>query len=118
MIIFTDECVNKDVIEILGSKGFRIIDISGAALRGASDTQIFAYVIQHNYIFLTFDKDFSNILRFDIKNSAGVVIVYVEDMSKEEIRNTTLNFFEKFAKTQIKGRLFIIEKNRIRSWPR
>lgn len=117
MNIFTDECVNKDIIDALNTKNIRVIDINEANLQGASDTRIFAYAIQNSYIFLTFDKDFGNILRFNIKNAAGVVIIYVEDMTKEEILNNTLNFFEKFDDIQLKGKLFIIEKNRIRSWP-
>ena len=117
--IFADQCVNRDVVEALkGSERFKVVSASNVNLHDASDDEIFNYVLKNNYVLLTFDKDFGNILRFDIRNSSGVVIVYIEDMDKEEIIKNTLNFFKEFNKLQLKRRLFIIEKDIIRIWPK
>lgn len=118
MVIFADECVNKDVIENLKDKGFKVIDVFAARLQAADDDKIFQYAAANSYIFLTFDKDFGNILMFNIEKSAGVIVVYVENMTREEIVNNTADFFQQFTAAQLKGKLFIIEKGRIRIWHR
>jgi len=118
MTIFADQCVNRDVIAALRNKGFKVTSTYDTKLIAAADNVIFNYILIHNCILLTFDKDFGNITRFDIKSSAGVVVVYIEDTGKEEIIDCALNFFNNFSPSKIKGRLFIIEKSRIRIWPR
>ena len=118
MTIFADECVNKDITDALENKGVKIIRVSDVNFRSAPDEEIFRYALANNYVLLTFDKDFGNILRFNIGNSSGIVIVYIEDMHKEEIINNTLYLFSKFNQSQLKGKLFIVEKTRIRIWPK
>ena len=118
MTIFADECINKDTLDALENKGIKIIRVSDVNLGSASDGEIFRYALTNNYILFTFDKDFGNILRFDIGSSSGIVIVYIENMRKEEIINNTLYLFNKFTQSQLKGRLFIVEKGKIRIWPK
>lgn len=118
MSIFIDQCINRDLIQALRGGGFNLVEAAQAGLAGASDQIIFDYILKNNCILISFDKDFGNILRFDIRNSPGVAVIYIENMSKEEVITNTLNFFKKFTESQIKGRLFIIEKGRIRVWPK
>jgi len=106
------------LLERLTIGGVKVIRASEAGLGVSSDSEIFNYAVTNGYILLTFDRDFGNILRFEVKLSVGVVIIYVEDMSKEEIIKNTLNLFKQFSKSQLKGKLFIVEKNRIRIWPK
>ena len=65
-----------------------------------------------------FDKDFGNILRFDIPQSSGVIIIYIEDMNKDEIVKHILGVFKNFSESQFKGKLFIVEKSQMRIWPK
>ena len=116
MIILTGQCINKDTILALKSN-FEVITTSDIGLRTAADSKIFDYAVTHKYVLLTFDKDFGNILRFDIKNSQGIVIIYIEDLPKEKIIKHTLHFFEKFDESHLKGKLFIVDRNRVRIWP-
>lgn len=118
MTILTDECVNRDVIEALESGGFKVIRVSEASLGSVFDEEIFHYAVNNKYILLTFDRDFGNILRFDIASSAGIIVVHIEDMRKDQIIKNTLNLFKKFNESQLKGKLFIVERDRIRIWPK
>lgn len=118
MTILTDECVNRDAIEALKESRFKVIKASEMSLVSASDSEIFSYCLRNNLVLLTFDKDFGNVLRFEIKHSCGIAIIYIEDMDKEEIIKNTLNLFKKFNESQLKGKLFIVEGGRIRIWPR
>ena len=118
MDILADQCVNKDVIVALKREGFNIITVFDVKLGGADDETIFNYAVNNNRVLLTFDKDFGNILRFNINNSPGVAIIYVENLTKDEIIANALGFFAKFNSSQMKGKLFIIEKSKLRIWRR
>ena|SRR3989338_2984289 len=118
MRIFADQCVNTDIIEALRNLRLQVITASEAGLDRAGDAEIFAYCLKNSRILLTFDKDFGNIIRFNIRKSHGTVIVYIEGMSREEILHRTISFFQHTTANKLKSRLFIIEPEDIRIWPK
>jgi len=118
MIILADQCVHRDVLVALKETGFKVISVREVNLQSAVDNAIYDYALNNNCVLLTFDRDFGNIMRFDIPQSSGIVIVYIEDTSKEEIIKNTLGIFKNFGESQFKGKLFIVEKNRVRTWPK
>lgn len=118
MKIFVDHCVNRDIIEALRSLHIQIETALEAGLESATDAEIFTHALKTSSILLTFDKDFGNIIRFKIRKSHGIVIVYVEGMPREEILRRTINFFQHVSAEKLKARLFIIESDGIRIWPK
>jgi hypothetical protein len=118
MKIFADHCVHNDVVEMLRSFGFRVQKASEVNLEKSSDEEIFNYPVKTKQVLLTFDKDFGNIIRFNIRKSAGVVIFYIKrGMKKQTILQRVAKFFSRPRK--FKGTLFVIdEAGRIKTWPR
>ena len=112
--IFADECITQDIVIALRDQGLDILTAREAGLIGADDDAIFDFALKDKRILLTFDREFGNIFRFSINKSAGVVIILIGQMSKEETINIPLNFFS-FAKSRdLKSKLVIIGKTRIR----
>jgi predicted nuclease of predicted toxin-antitoxin system len=70
MKIFADHCVHTDVVEMLRSLGFQVQKASEVNLEKSSDEEIFNYAVKTKQVLLTFDKDFGNIIRFNIRKSA------------------------------------------------
>jgi predicted nuclease of predicted toxin-antitoxin system len=118
MKILADHCVPPSLVNFLRGKGFQIILAKKVELDKASDERIFNYALKNSLTIFTFDHDFGNISKFDIKRSYGIVIVYVEKMDKATIFKRSLEFFSKVDEQKLRGRLFIIEPERIRKWPR
>lgn len=116
MRIFADNCIHTDIIRALISAGFEVERAIDKGLADASDREIFKHIIKSSQILLTFDKDFGNIIRFNIEDSKGVVIIYVENMNRKEIIYRVVNFFQNITERKLKGSLFIIEPQRIRIW--
>lgn len=116
MHIFADHCINNDLINYLIQSGFKVERAIDKKLHNASDDEIFKYVIKNSRILLTFDKDFGNIIRFNIEDSMDIVIVYIEEMAKEEIIHKTVKFFQNTNKNALRGSLFIIDSQKIRVW--
>ena len=116
MKILADQCVNTDVVDALRKIGLAVEKAIEKRLEMATDEEIFNHILKTGQILLTFDKDFGNIIRFNIRRSQGVVIVYVEGMSRAEIILRTTEFFQKTKEKELKGGLFLIEPKRIRIW--
>src|SRR3989338_8592835 len=116
MTVFADQCIHKDLISALKNAGIQVQHASDVQLEQTTDIDIFDHAAKQKSILLTFDKDFGNILRFSIRNAFGIVIIYMDDMTKEEISRCTLQFFKKFSESQLKGKLFVVERDKIRAW--
>lgn len=118
MKIFADHCVNKDSVVLLRELGHKVERAIEAKLAEAFDEQIFAHAQKRKQVLLTFDKDFGNIINFDILRSKGVVVVYIHKMSKESLLETLKAFFAKKQAHALAGKLFIIEADGVRIWPK
>ncbi|MDA2922863.1 DUF5615 family PIN-like protein [Patescibacteria group bacterium AH-259-L07] len=118
MKIFADHCIHTDVVQALRDKGFNVERAIDAGLEKSPDEKIFNYAIKTSRILLTFDRDFGNIIRFNIKRSAGIVIISVEKMSWKMIIKQTVNFFQKNKEKNLAGTIYIIEPKRVRIWPK
>jgi predicted nuclease of predicted toxin-antitoxin system len=116
MRIFADHCVHKDVVDALCQKGIDIERAIEVKLHKAADDELFKYALKSNQVLLTFDKDFGNIIRFNIPKSPGVVILYTEGLSRDAIIDKIVNFFQGVSQTGLRGSLFIIEASRMRVW--
>jgi len=112
--ILADECVHQDLIMALKKAGFNVLMASEANLEGASDDSVFNFAVKTKRILLTFDREFGNFFRFNIEESAGVVIVLIDKLQKKEIIKNTLSFFENRKQRDLKGKLIIISKTKAR----
>lgn len=119
MEIFADSCVHSEVVETLRQAGFKVERAIERKLEQSSDEEVFNYVLKTSKVLLTFDHDFGNILRFNIRRSPGVVIFYIENLSRKTITQRVLDFFSQFKEKNLKGKLCIIDvSGQIRIWPK
>ena len=119
MKIFADNCVHSGAVTALGQARFDVERAIENGFENSSDEEIFDYILKNSKILLTFDRDFGNVLRFNIRDSKGVIIFYIENLWKETIIQRVLNFFSKFKERNLRSKLFIIDiSGRIRIWPK
>lgn len=119
MKIFADNCVHTKVVNTLRQAGFKVERAIEKRFECSSDEEIFNYVLETSQVLLTFDHDFGNITRFNIRKSQGVIIFYIENLWRETIVQRILDFFSKFKEKNLKGKLFIIDiDGKIRIWPK
>lgn len=112
--ILADECINTDIIIALQEHGFNILAAKVAGLSGKSDEDVFGFAQKSKRILLTFDRGFGDIFRFNIRQSFGVIILLIHNISKAEIVNIPLAFFSMLTKRNLEGKLVIISKRKIR----
>lgn len=112
--ILADECIHFDFIATLRKQRLNILTVVEAKLSGKSDKEIFKYACENKRILLTFDREFGNIFVFDIKNSSGVIIFLIYQMTKKEILDIAIAFFANLSTKNLKGKLVVVGKRKIR----
>lgn len=113
--LFTDECINWDIVFALRQNGFDTLTVKDAKLTGSDDETIFKFACENKRILLTYDRGFGDIFRFNISESDGVVIVLTGRMKKDEVVNIILSFMSTVDKQiDLRGKLVIIGKSKIR----
>lgn|SRR3989344_5712075 len=113
--ILADHCVHTDLIEALRMPNIKVVRASELGLAKASDNKIFDYAKKRGFVLLSFDKDFGNFSIFDPTGTSGIVIIYIERMSKEQIIKETVSFFKKTTAHSLQDKLSIIELKRVRN---
>jgi len=118
MKIFADHCVANFFVEALRNQGFSVERAYEAKLHRSSDEQIFAHAQSHSQVLVSFDRDFANILRFDIPRSHGIAIFEIEGLSRETIAERMVAFFKSPDLKKIKGKIKIVHRSgKISCWP-
>ena len=118
LTVLADECVNRDTIFALQSVAdMTIVRVQEAGLTSEPDETVFEFAQKHQYVLLTFGKDFGDIRKFDPKNSFGIIIVYVENFGRNALISETKQFFESTVTESLRGKGYIIEPGRVRSFP-
>lgn len=112
--ILADECINFDIVLALRKSNFNVLTVKEAGLSGKSDEDVFDFAQKSKIILLTFDRGFGDIFRFNIKNSFGIIILLIHNMTKTEIINIPVAFFKSLKNRSLKSKLVIIGKNKIR----
>lgn len=80
-----DENVPQRIGEYLENLGYNVIEIYHKKYKGMSDDEIFDLAIKEKRIIITFDKHFSNILKYPLDSHFGIVIIKIEPPIIENI---------------------------------
>jgi len=102
----------KEVIENLG---YKVIDVRDIGLGAAPDQKIIEYASSHDYIILTRDLDFGDIIRYPLEKHHGVVILRLPHIFTANEINIALSRFLKSVKGEdIINSVVIVELGRYR----
>lgn len=112
--ILADECIHTDLVLALRQENFDILTVKESGLTGSDDATIYQKAEENGRILLTYDRGFGDIFRFNIFKGSGIIIILISQMSKQEIINITLAYFNLIKSTDIGGKLIIIGKHKIR----
>jgi len=108
-----DENLYTPMVEALRGLGYDVLDAK-EGLVGSPDDSLYVLAKRKKRILVTMDLDFSNILLYPLHNHYGIIVLRLPDLS---ITKAT-EIFEKRLKRvnldDIKGKVVIIEPNRVR----
>ncbi len=115
--VLADQCINRDLRDALRELSNIDLTYTGdIELATAPDPTIFQHAREHKLILFTSDHGFGDIRTFDPADTAGLIIVYVENFSRESLIRECKEFFGRQTPESLRGNGFIIEPGRIRTF--
>lgn len=118
MKLFLDENISPLHARELRADGYAALAVVEAGLSGASDECILDFAVKEDRILVTLDADFANILRFPAEHTPGLVRLRVHPPTEQAIRDTLRQTLLVLKNIELRGRLAIVEPNKIRIRPR
>ena len=118
MRLFADHCIPTDLVETLRTFGLSVERASDVGLAQAADDALFTYASKTGRVLLTSDRDFGNMIRFDVARTSGIVIVELEHVTRARLCRRVHEFFRDTRPESLRGRLTLLQPHRIRTWPR
>ena len=118
MRLFADHCVPSDFIRALRDMGIQVERAYDVGLDRASDETIFQHAHKTGRVLLTCDLDFTNVIRFNIRDSAGVVVAHLENLPNTQMIHRIQEFFHRTRPHTLQGTLTVLEPDAIRVWPK
>lgn len=112
--IIVDENIPQSVAAYLNSKGFKTLCISDDALKSAKDSVIAKYAAETGMQVLTQDSDFAQLYHNLYRGKVTVLLIKANPTTAESIINILEDVLPKIKCVEIKNKLLIITKKRIR----
>ena len=98
----------------LKQKGFEIVTLADANLRGATDKNIADFAIQNNMAVLTQDVDFAKMYHTVYRRKLAVILVNTKEGTTQSIIQTLDKAQLRLNLKNVQNQLVIITKKRIR----
>lgn len=115
MKIKLDENFGATIKQIFLNAGFDVHTVYDEGLRGVSDIELYRLAVAEKRCFITMDKDFAEILRFDPQAAYGIVVVRIPNKATIEIISQIVVSFIKYLSVESpSGNLWIVESDKIR----
>jgi len=109
-----DENVTEKVSIWLKRKGFKTVKVSDTDFKSAEDSDIAEYAHQKSMTILTLDMDFAQIYHALYRGKLGVIVLRANPSTSATILETLMAAERRIDLREVKNKLCIITKNRIR----
>ncbi len=109
-----DENLPADFAEVLHSAGHDAATVLGQGLGGKPDSDIASVCQTESRILVTLDKGFADIRAYPPEEFPGLMVLSVNRQDKPYLLDVFFNALQLLDTESIKGRLWIIEPNRVR----
>jgi predicted nuclease of predicted toxin-antitoxin system len=105
----------RSLVPVLQDAGYHAVDVRDVGLRGANDSQVFAFAQASGAILITADRDFSSVLTFRPGSHAGIIFVRIPNLVPNRIVcREVLRAVSELADTDITGSVVVVELGRTR----
>ncbi len=112
--IIIDENIPKSLAAHLNTRGFKTLCISDNFLKSAKDFYIADYAAKERLLILTLDSDFAQLYHNVFRGKIAVLLVKANSPTTENIIKTLDTALKKLKRTDIRNKLVIITKKKIR----
>ena len=113
----TDENLPVEIAALLRQQGHDAITVGDEGLAGVADAAVAAVCQAEKRVIVTLDLDFSDIRVYPSEQYAGLVVLRLNRQDKPHVMQVIAGLIHVLANEEPKGRLWIVEEDRVRIRP-
>ena len=108
------EIYNPKWYNLLQQAGYDALTVKQQGLGGEADATVLEICQQEQRILVSLDLDFSDIHTYPPQNFAGIIVMRTARQDKPYLLAILSSLISLLARETVKGKLWIVEDNRIR----
>jgi predicted nuclease of predicted toxin-antitoxin system len=110
-----DENFGTRSLRAFGASGHDVVTVEAEHLSGCSDQKLYEVCIREGRCLVSLDLDFSDVIRFPPRATAGVVVIRLpRNPTLAVIERTIREFLSALGDVSLNQQLWIVEPGRIR----
>ncbi len=110
-----DENLGSRAQELFRAGGHDVLTVRDQRLQGCPDRRLFEVCVVEQRCLVTFDLDFSDVIRFPPEQSNGIVVIRIpHNPSLPLLEQLVLQFLKALPTMPLEKKLWIVEWGRIR----
>ncbi len=110
-----DEDLPRSTAKVLTAAGYDACDVRDIGLRGAKDSDIFAYACQQEAIVITADVGFAGLVYLSTVPHAGIILLRLPaEMPVKEINEILLRALRKISIEELINSVVVVDRRKIR----
>jgi predicted nuclease of predicted toxin-antitoxin system len=114
MSILADECVYQRTVDLVRSWGFSIVTIQEAGLASCKNGEILAYAQKNDCVFLTRDKDFTDIRIYPPPDFKGIIVLKITPSNQHEVHDMLHQLLSTLSLEELQAKLAIVDRKKCR----
>ena len=114
MRLFLDQMIDRSVAEVLTKRAYDVECAAEVGMARVDDLEILAYCTKHDRVLVTLDEHFGDWTVAKLTEHPGVIRIKVRPTSTQNIRNTLIPFFDRYAERDLRNILVIVKPTGIR----
>jgi predicted nuclease of predicted toxin-antitoxin system len=109
-----DQNLPAEAASLLAAAGHDAMTVHQQRMTGAPDTKVVEVCRQENRVLITADLDLSDIRQYPPEKSPGLIVLRLKEQNRANQLALLRKILPMFGSTPLPGRLWIVEKNRVR----
>ncbi len=113
-MILADHCVFATTIRFLRSSGFQVSRLSELAEPDTPDPEVLKLAVDRDWILLTNDGDFGNILLYPPSQHAGIIVLKILADTEPLVHLVLLRLLGDQGREGLRHRLAVVDRRKYR----
>ena len=115
MRFLLDADIPRSSAQVLRKLRYEVIDVRDINLGNATDEEIIKYAKENNFILVTRDIEFANVLRYPVGSHVGIVVLRLPfDFTSEQINSVLYDFIKSVKIEELVNSVTIVELGKYR----
>ena len=114
MNFLADECVYQLTVNLLRQWGYAVATAQEVGLTGCPNGEVLRYAWHHQVVFLTRDKDFTDIRLYPPSHYHGIVVLKITPSNQAHVHQVLRECLQTLSFEQLRGKLVIVDRKKYR----